>query len=176
MRRNSLLMLLLTTFASVQLAGTPAFGADNGAVSATVTPDAPCITLTGTSIDFGTLRFSNSVSRVTGSMSVGTSTLRSCNGASQSIYAKSTDATGGSATWNLERLGSANPCATGPNVYGNSTTAGSTTIDLTTSDALLFNAAGSSTTGLGFGLVMPCTGSDGGGVRMSFSYVYTATF
>lgn len=176
MRKASIIILLLTSMASSQLAGTPAFGADNGTVSATVTPDAPCITLTGTSVDFGTLRLSTSTARVTGSKAVGTLSLRSCNGASQSIYAKSTDAAGGAATWSLQRLGSANPCTSGPNVYGNSTTAGAATIDLSTSDAPLFNAAAGSTTGLGFGLVMPCTGSDGGGVQMSFSYIYTATF
>lgn len=174
-------------FLTAVLAGTafaagavPAFTADSGSVVGTVrvpTPPAPCITLSGTAVDFGTLPFSDpaavSTPNVDGSPSLA---LASCATAPEIVSLAATDATTASgATWAVADAVRQNTCQAGLNVYmpnyrtsGPFLGAGQLYRDVRRS--LPVFAPGGGTT-LTYQIQMPCRGSAGAGgsATMTFS-------
>jgi hypothetical protein len=163
--------------ATPALATSPALGAEDGTVHATVTVGAPCITLPTTSVEFGTLTFSTPDTwsfKETPPMSV-----INCSGIPVDLLVRGTDATSATsaATWNLYGDGSGS-CSQGPNAYGVGHVHGDYGYDHLT------NLDQAAATGVPSGgrhsyrltLLMPCTGSDGAGETMSFQAIFTATF
>jgi hypothetical protein len=152
----------------------PAFGDSSGAVAAHVQVASPCIIVTPSSVDFGTVRF------VSAGGNGGVSQpyqIDPC-GMQERILVRGTPATSDpvGAIWQLGSLLSNCPQ---PNVYSTRVTASlgniARNIALSTTDSLLVIAGGSRLSGL---LVLnpPCEGSDGAGRLMNFSYIFTATF
>jgi hypothetical protein len=149
----------------------PAFSADAGTVTATVTVAGPCITVPTTTIDFRSLRFSSPTANVTGAETLG---YTSCSAAAEKVFARGTDATGTSATWTLTTYSS--PCADAVNKYGLDLHAAGLRHPLTGTDQEIETvAAGVPGTSTLLELTMPCQGSTGGGQIMSFQVHFTAT-
>src|SRR6185436_18465193 len=94
---------LATVLATAALAGglaSPTLAAEQATITAQITIDAPCLTVSTTSIDFGHLRFSiggpNTSDRPL--------TYTNCSTATVKVYGRATDATasgGGSGQWSL---------------------------------------------------------------------------
>jgi hypothetical protein len=157
--------------------GTGAFAADNGSVSANVTVATPCIIVTPSTIDFGTQGFSTASSTASSTRSVG---YTNCSSASERVFGKGTDATGTGATWNLVTF---NGCSDGANKYSldalapNSAGGDGTVAYLTTVDQQLETVQGATAGSVdNISLYMPCAGSSGAGLVMSFTITFTATF
>jgi hypothetical protein len=162
----------------------PAFSADNGVVAATVTAAAPCITLSNTALAFGPQAFSTA-SQTKQPTTATSTTVTNCSSNAEKFYAHGTDANGsGGATWANVGGTFDFTCATTntfnqiifDSVWGspNYKALGKSDVDLTV-PFVGAKAAGSSET-YAFGMTMPCTGSVGAGVEMSFQYVFTAAF
>jgi len=154
----------------------PTLAAGTGIVSAQITVDAPCLTLSTTSIDLGHAAFSTGTP-VARTQSV---TYTSCSTTTERITARATDAssTTGSAQWTLVTPTPICPDA-GPDKYAvivlkldNSYLSLSKAFDVMLED-LPGSGAGAYSRA---GLFMPCTGSSGSGETMSFQITYTATF
>ena len=155
----------------------PAFGADDGTVSATVTVAAPCVTVSQTApVDYGTLGFNAAASQSLG-------TITNCSGGSaQTLLVKGTTATAASATWDLNGRN----CTTTPptlNRYDHrlDLSEGSSNVVqgrfLSTTDfAVATPMAAGATWSANGTLIMPCSGSDGQGETFNFSVIFTATF
>jgi hypothetical protein len=161
----------------------PAFGADNGTVSASVTAGAACITLSQTApVDFGTKDFSTSAGNSAAGQAAGS--ITNCATQTESILAKGTDASNGATTWSLvDATGlptPVNPCdlaSPNTNKYFLSTFPGAlSTVLLSTTNKAFHSLAAGASSSLTVAVVMPCTGSSGAGQTLNFSYVYTATF
>lgn len=156
----------------------PILAADNGTVDAQVTVATPCLTVTTPAIDFGTLPFTPEAysSAGVGQQSVA---YESCAGIDETIFARGTDATGPSATWQLSADGI--PCLTpDPNLYRLSLTGPSQpaiSLALRTTDQELETvAAGAAGATDQAHIQMPCAGADGAGETMTMQIVLTATF
>ena len=149
---------------------TPILAADNGTVDAQVTVATPCVLVSPTSLDFGTLPFGGFTSQ--------SLQYSNCGTADESIYARATNASGVSAAWSLTQRGS---CAAGPTVdeyrldlYANSN---QLVRVLSLVDQLVEPlAAGASSVDSSAAIFMPCAGSSGIGTVMSFQIIFTATF
>jgi hypothetical protein len=151
---------------------TPILAADNGTVDASVTVATPCLLVTPSSLDFGTLAFNSTASQPV--------TYTNCGITYERVYGKGTDATGTAATWTLNpTFGSCGPGSADQYGLYVATYSGATftPVNLSTTDALLESVAPNSA-GVGDQLFirMPCAGSGGGGETMSFQVTYTATF
>ena len=117
--------VLLTTVvasAALTLGAAPALPAETGSIVATVAvpaPSAPCLTLNGGAVDFGTASFSDPAAPSTPSKA-GTPAIRvtSCTTAPETIFAAVSDAsisTGGS--WDVASVTRSNTCTFGLNTY-----------------------------------------------------------
>jgi hypothetical protein len=168
MRKRPIAIAILLAAVSAM----PAAAADNGQITAEVTPAAPCL-IVGENLDFGTRPFSTETSHL---QAQDYTSFANCSAQAEKIYVRGTDATSSTsaATW---RLTGALPCNIGPNFYalniGNSTVG----VNLSTTDQLLAGAvAVDSMMMLTGSLIMPCSGSSGAGERMTMSVIFTASF
>jgi hypothetical protein len=167
----------------------PAFTADNGSITGTVTvpaPPAPCIQLSTTSVDFGTVLFNPlQVSHV--GISDPITTLTNCSTAVSSFAIAGTDANGPAGPWTL--TDGWRSCDGRLNRYGLlwfDVPEGFNGDTISTSPKTLTHHRGSSTTvvqtfdpgeadAFRFSLTAPCVGSNGAGQTYSFSIGLTAT-
>lgn len=150
---------------------TSTLAADNGSVDAQVTVATPCIVVTPSVLDFGTVPF--------GGLAGLALQYTNCGQADENIYGRATDASGPSGTWSLDPLRAS--CAASPgvnqyriDVYGNSN-ALVRPLGLVDSSIELLGSGASSVDTL-VAIFMPCAGSDGIGESMSFQITFTATF
>jgi type 1 fimbria pilin len=188
--------ILTALLAAIALAASaaPAFSDGSGAVAVSVTaqaPPAPCLTVTPTSVDFGTLPFSTpSARRESDRLLVRT---RNCGTAAENVSAAGTDATGPSGVWSLgdfsqDAPASGNPCDARPNLYFLGTN-GSDGPDVhlesnpITKTARLLgtypnNAPGvwapNAAADIQLELEMPCQGSNGAGETKALTTTFTA--
>jgi hypothetical protein len=159
------------------LSAVPAVGASSGSVSASVTPSAACLTVTPSSLDFGTANFSRvnpggNVESVVGGNPL---TVTNCSQDTETIFVSATAATNAAQTASWSLNSSFDQCAAGPDQYAInlSNSAGFlTTAETTFRD---FVGGGNTITGTTPFLHMPCSGSHGAGEAMSFSINFTAT-
>lgn len=178
LRRTALGLVLAGLWAGSAL---PVLAADSGTVEATVTVATPCLIVTPNQVDFGTLPFS----AIAGPLSSGVESVSytNCSEASQRVYGRGTDATGGSGTeafsWTLTSLpacGSVdNPVLNQYALVAADGVNPATPLSLT-DQQLEVVAGGAQGTVSMLGLYMPCAGSDGVGAIVSFQAIFTATF
>lgn len=149
----------------------PAFGDDEGTVSAQVTAAAPCIQVTPATLDFGTLGFSQSqVSFASASRPLD---VTNC-GAAIGLLGRGSDATSTSgAAWDLDTDGELD-CPTTDRYVQRVDTGGASVPLHDTSDTNLRALGAGEVADLGAIVVMPCVGSSGAGQVMTFSYTFTA--
>jgi hypothetical protein len=187
---RSLLALAAVAAAALVAGAVPAFTADNGSVTVTITAEAqatPCITVAPTSLDFGTLQFSTA-----GSLSrrfiggAGTSpTVTNCGTADQFMTITGSNASGTSGSWTISgEADGTNPCPTSDrfNLTGHREADANQGIQLTTSPVLVRAVGGvgpyvqgpSLSDNFGFTLDMPCQGSNGAGEQKTLAVTFTA--
>lgn len=180
MRRAIKILLVTGAVAVGSVLATPAFGADNGSVAATVSVIGPCLQLEGTSVTFPQAKFSTSTTN--GFTSVNGPSVTNCGSAAQ-ITAKGTNAAGeNSAAWNLTSIASKTAvCSSSGGLFGTNKFAlnyynGGAQAFLTTNATEIVSSLVSNgiLSGYQFELFMPCTGSSGGGSVMSFTITFTA--
>ncbi len=172
LNRLAVAVALATVWASSAI---PVLAADSGTVDAQVTVATPCIIVSPTTVDFGTLPFTTLAIQGYGARSI---QLQNCGTGPEQMYVRGTDATFGSSTvWTLV---AADPCSGGLNEYFLRARDNSNTgpfVGLTTTDQVLETvSAGSNALTNEIQLVMPCTGSDGVGQTVTFQAIFTATF
>jgi hypothetical protein len=159
------------------LTAVPALGDNVGTVNAQVTVAAPCLTLSTTTLDFGTIRLvTNPTTDVTG-LTSSNYTITNCGAASEKLYAKGTDATSTSsnASWSLANNYSV--CNLGPNYYGLGVGEDSGVVGLTKqSQALPTALPGGGTKTYNNSISSPCVGSGGAGETMTMQIMYTVAF
>lgn len=167
MKRRGVAVLALVGALAVSSA--PAFGDSGGTVSAQVTVAAPCIQITPSQVDFGTLGFSQS----NANLSAGTRPVTATNcGTAAHLLGRGSNATSTGTTWTLDSTG--DTICPDLNRYGQRIDTGPVSIPLTTQDRNLRDLAAAEAASLNAIVVMPCTGSGGAGQVMTFSYVFTA--
>lgn len=190
MRRRFLFTIAALAAAGLATGAVPAFTADNGSVTVTITAEpaaAPCITVAPTTFDFGTLAFSapGTLSRrfVGG---VGTTpTVTNCGTADQTLTMTGSNATGTSGSWTpTGAADGTNPCPTLDtyNLTGHREADANNEIRLTTSPVLVRAPGGAlpyvqspaSADNYGFTINMPCQGSNGAGEQKSLTVTFTA--
>jgi hypothetical protein len=158
---------------SMAVGAAPAFTADNGSVTATVSmqaPAAPCLTVDPSSLDYGTMDFAQY-----GEQPVA---IASCGSANQHTLVSATDADGPVGHWLL----TADYICPGPvdrysvrvNIFGVAQV-------WVTNDAALIADSGSplvwapgESPGASLSLYTPCAGSSGAGEAMTFTTTFTA--
>ena len=180
MRKRLGLIIAAVGLTALAAGAVPAFTADNGTVTLTVTaaaPASPCIefaTPPGTQVGFGTHPFSTAAQVSTGLGDVAPR-FSNCATVSESFLISGTDATSSATTWTLAG-GVGNPCPTQGvyRLFYNTDNFGSWPI--TKTNALLQNLSNQATTfaageahNLGIELAMPCQGTGGGGQTFSLS-------
>ena len=160
----------------------PMLATDNGTVEATVSVATPCIIVTPSQVDFGTLPFSplGGVPTTNGLAAI---SYTNCSEIPERIYGRGTDATGsgaaGPVSWALVQAPACgNAAAPVLNEYTLATVDGVNPAQpLALADQELeIVAAGSLGAVNQLAIRMPCAGSDGAGSLMSFQAVFTATF
>jgi hypothetical protein len=152
-------------------ASVPAFGDSTGAVAARVQVASPCLIVTPSSVDFGTITFPFQANGIGPEQPFA---INIC-GITQTILARGTDATSSPAgvSWQLGPAGgSCQRNVYGENVRVQAPIAGGAI--LTTTDQVVLQEARSNVAGT-LQVLAPCAGSDGAGQVMTFSYVFTAT-
>jgi hypothetical protein len=182
MRRALILCVVAALLGAAALAAAsgPAFSSDNGSVVATVNvapPPAPCITLSTTAVDFGTLSFADpaaaSTPLVTASPAVH---VTSCSTADEKLMLAASDATTTSGgTWHDAAAYYPNTCSAGPNAYEPQWSS-------PTRGGLLYNTPTQITPTLlaaqGFDvrflMRMPCRGSAGAGETATMTFTTLA--
>ncbi|MBI3975072.1 MAG: hypothetical protein HY334_01640 [Armatimonadetes bacterium] len=154
-------------------------GADHQVgISASVTVKNVCVTVSPTSIDYGTLDFEASQASNTLATPV-TFLATNCGTASESFLARGANATAGSTTWTIQAA--APNCATPDiNLFRHSLTRTAPTADtekfLTTSNTSWVTGIGAtSTASFNTKLYMPCHGSGGAGSTAATSVTVVAT-
>jgi hypothetical protein len=178
--------LLVLAGAALLASAAPAFTADSGSVTVTVTAEAaqaPCLTLGTTSIDFGTVPFSTPTTPNGRNQAVG---LTNCGAANETVTAVGTDASSTSGTWELVQR-SGDMCAGGPNRYGlvvswfeQGDADYRIYTDVTKTAATLRNAQGpfvfqpNQPIPARLGIAMPCQGSNSAGATKNLSVTFTA--
>jgi hypothetical protein len=151
------------------LSAVPIFSADSGVVDASVTAAAPCITVSFSTLDFGTLPFSQGATPPASIPNPGS--LTNCSVQQSNILLRGTDATGaGGVTWSLQNLAGCQQDAFASRL----SFPGLSTPATTTDNAIFSMAAGLTFAVDAVSLTMPCTGSSGAGVEMSWQYIFTA--
>jgi hypothetical protein len=162
----------------------PAFTADSGSVVATVNvgaPPAPCLTLSTSAVDFGTLPFSDPAAASTPTERASPSVhVASCSTAPEVVWLGANDATTASGgTWGIPGgLNSENTCSLGPNLYLPSYATSSPFLGagrLYRSWVSLPTFAPNAGTDLTFQIQMPCQGSVGAGETASMTFTVAAT-
>lgn len=180
------LAILSAVLAGIAIAvgAVPAFTADSGSVGATVTvppPPAPCLTVSVTSVDFGTLEFSDpAASGTPRELAAPSTTVRSCSTAPEYINVRgSTATTASGGVWSPLRTFStvpANTCTLGSNRHVLYAVGTLLNLQLDTSFRRLastpFNPGVGS--GVGFEIKMPCRGSAGAGETASMTFSFLA--
>lgn len=185
MRRLLAIAVGLTIAAAYfTLSALPAFSADNGTVNAQVTVQGAvtCITLSTTSLDYGPVPFSQPSAGAENRVLF--MNVNNCGDAAK-LFGSGTDAKNGAGseaiTWTLDDNVTTHPCTLGVNRYSyvlNDGPAATWGVGLSTANKQLL---GNSLLGSGAAatiynlLKMPCAGSDGSGLTMSWQIVYTAT-
>ena len=168
MRRRGVTVLAIA--GALAASAAPAFGDPGGTVSAQVTVAAPCIQITPSQVDFGTLGFSqNSLNLSAGTRPV---TATNCGAAAHLLGHGSNATSAGGTTWTLDATG--DTICPVLNSYGQRIDTGPVSIPLATQDKNLRDLAVAEAASLNAIVVMPCTGSGGAGEVMTFSYVFTA--
>ena len=190
MKKRWLGTIIAIAAASLVVGAVPAFTADNGSVTVTITAQpaaAPCITIAPTTLDFGTLPFSSA-----GTLSrrfiggAGTSpTVTSCGTAGQTMTITGSNAGGTSGSWTISGAADGtNPCPTIDqfNLTGHREADANQEIRLTTSPVLIRDVGGVQpyvqgpglADNFGFTLNMPCQGSNGAGEQKTLTVTFTA--
>ncbi len=152
------------------LSAVPAIGGSSATISATVTPTAACVTVSQSTLDFGTGSFSKS--NFDSTLGGSAFSFTNCSQQDADIFVSGTDATSAtsSAKWTLH--GADGQCGAGLNQYALQIWG----TFLTTSNQLLGHFGGGNTAaGVVPNLHMPCTGSDGAGEKMNFQINFTAS-
>lgn len=153
----------------------PLLAADNGTVDAQVTVATPCILVSPSTLDFGTLPFTTLSNQGYAPRAI---QIENCGTSQEQLFGRGTDATANAVTvWTLSDT---EPCNGGLNEYFLRARDNSNTgpfVALTTVDQPL-EVVGSGNLALTneLQLVMPCAGSDGVGEVVTFQAVFTATF
>ena len=191
MRRRLLCAVAAAAVAALVAGAVPAFTADTGTVTVTVTaepPATPCITVAPPTLDFGTLAFSTAGSLSTRFVGgAGTSpTVTNCGTAGQNLTLTGSNASGAGGSWIIS--GSArgtNQCPTVDriNLTGHREADANQGIHLTTSPRLVLAPGGVTpyvqgaglADNFGFTLDMPCQGSNGAGDEKTLTVTFTAT-
>lgn len=188
MRRRLLFTIATLVAAGLAAGAVPAFTADSGTIVITVTagaPPAPCIQLSTTALDFGTVSFA-----ANGSNSRGESSglgVTNCSSAVSTFGIAGTDANGTAGSWALTQNWLT--CDGTPNRYGlrwlelperfSGEALRTTPTTLfherppANNPEQTFNPGESET--VAFAIAMPCVGSNGAGQTFSFSIGLTAT-
>jgi hypothetical protein len=157
-------------------------GTDGGSGGVTIevdveAPAVPCLLVSSSHLDFGTLAFSTSDALSTASRDV---TISSCSSGDEAVLAQGTDATGDgdpAGAWTLSSAGG-NPCVAPIDTYGIGLTGdagqGPTVLQVSTgtSSWLTLGAEASAPTTVDY--LMPCEGSSGAGQTMSSQITFTA--
>jgi hypothetical protein len=186
MRKRRMLGTIATfAIAGLAVGAVPAFTADNGTITVTITaeaPASPCIefaTPPGTQVGFGTRPFSTTA-QVSSGLGDVAPRFWNCSTATQTFLIAGTDAVSSDSTWTLGG-GVGNPCPTQGiyRLFYNTDNIGSWPIAKT--NALLKNLSTGATTftpgelhSLGLELAMPCQGTAGAGRTFSLSVNLTA--
>jgi hypothetical protein len=192
MRKRLLAAIAALAVLGLAAGAVPAFTADNGTVTVSVTaqaPAAPCLTVAPGTVDFGTLPFSRpgipNISSGNASL-----TTTNCGTANQNLLGSATDATGPTGPWFLATsTGTPNPCGQG--VEGANSfflriaplSAGApfdvlflsrtpTLVPAPLGGPAVFPAGSSHSTQLR--LYMPCEGSEGAGETKTLTATFTA--
>jgi hypothetical protein len=185
--RKRLLMAALLGSAMLVAGAVPAFTADNGTITGTVSvpaPPAPCIELSTSTLDFGTQPFAAS-----GASSQGYSSamgLTNCSTALERYFVSATNAAGPSGGWALTQ--SWGTCDGQLNRYGLASEErpeGRLGPGLRTTPIALFHTRPGvpdlltwydpgETDSFAFRIGMPCIGSDGAGESFSFTIALLA--
>ena len=190
MRRRLLLTIAALAAAGLAAGAVPAFTADNGTVTVTITAEAqatPCITVAPTSFGFGTLEFSapGALSTQFVGQAGTTPTVTNCGTVGQEIFLATTNATGTSGSWTpAGQAVNTNPCPALDtfNLSANRdgvSQAFFSRLSGTAVPALADNGQGSyvqpagGSDLFGFQLDMPCQGSNGAGEEKSFTVTFT---
>ena len=140
-------------------------------VTATVRISSTCVIVNPTTVDFGTLPFSQPGAAQAATVAV---TLRNCAVQNETILTRGTTATGANATWTHAPPG-ADVCP-GPNLYIQAVRdAAQVEKRLTVNDQTLKSLSAGAMEALTLVLVTPCTGSAGAGQVMSTRYIFTGT-
>ena len=171
------LLLLILMSASRVLSPSMAFSQEGGTVDATVTVEGVCLLLSTNTINYGTQGFSTSLGNNIATESG--PTLTNCGSSNLDIAASGTDATDGDQfTWSLVDT-SAGDVGVCPqlNTYGHFVSDITTNfVDLSNLQQPFLNeVAPDADVPTDASLVLPCSGSDGGGAQFSFSIIYTGT-
>jgi hypothetical protein len=167
-----LVALPVLAAATLAAGAVPAFTADSGTITVSITaqapPAAPCIELLdppGTLVDFGTHAFST-LNQPSGAPGDVEPTFRNCSTADEKVLIHGVDATAPPVTWTLDPNGPY-PCGESSprNAYQLvSRVDGASPLFLATTPATrLASAAPGATHTLALDLIMPCSGSDGAG-------------
>lgn len=184
--RKHLVGTLVIAALALAASAAPAFTADNGTVTVSITaraPAAPCLTVTPGAVDFGTLPFSANAGS---GLSEGEAniTANNCGTAGQNLLGSTTNATGPGGSWTPTAYnGTIDPCAalnrfylsifgfTTPAMYMTGTAApvlaslGGPPAVFPAGDAKVFRLT----------ITMPCQGSNGAGETKTLSATFTAT-
>ena len=161
----------IIALAAVTLGAVPAFTADSGSVTVTITAEAsagPCLTVTPGALDFGTLPFSASGSAL--SFASRNVDVVSCGSGSQTLYVAATGATGPSGTWSLSPT--ANVCVAGTDAFDVLVARNGSGLHLSTTPQEWVPLGSGLTAQLT--LFMPCRGSSGAGEQKTFGVTFTA--
>jgi hypothetical protein len=142
-------------------------------------PEAPCLLLSTSQVNYGTLPFSSPLATSTGNANV---TVSSCSTQPEDILVKGTDAVSSTspASWDLTAIpGSGNMCnapADGVNEYGQRVSGGGgNSISLSLDNQTYFSGlAASADVNAQLQIFMPCSGSNGAGETMSAVITFTA--
>jgi hypothetical protein len=179
------LWLVTTMIGCVALAGgaLPALTAENGTVVAKVSvplPPAPCLTLDGVAVDFGTLSFSDPAAASTPLVAASPDVhVSSCSTTGENLSISATNAhTTSGGTWQVADQALDNTCSLGPNVYEawyfvgpNGNMFRSTPTPIFPGSTTLAAGGGVDIT---FKLRMPCRASAGGGETATMAFTTLA--
>jgi len=183
--RKYFLATVALALVALTASAVPAFTADSGTVTVSVTaqaPPAPCVTVTPGTVNFGTLPFSADAGA---GISEGDTDvdIANCGTAGQNLLGATTDAVGPSGAWTpLPYLGTVDPCAapnrfylylfgfTTPALFMTATPAPVTTTLIGPTAAVF--PVGVKTFRLG--IYMPCRGSNGAGETKALTATFTA--
>ena len=180
--RKYLISTLTIVVVAAAATAVPAFTADSGTVTATVTaqaPPAPCITLSRSTVDFGTLPFSDPAVSPTPLHTASPAVrVTSCSTAAENVFGAVSDAaiaSGGS--WDVTDRNDSNTCDVGlnsskpgwnhPNISGRLYNPRPDGSFAPQPPLALAASAGADVT---YWIQMPCRGSDGAGQTASMTF------